>query len=650
MSINEMLMAAAGSAGGDVNYIDDCFATHLYTGNGSTQTINNGIDLAGKGGLVWIKSRNNADGDHALTDTTRGRLSILRSNLTNAVSTASSGFNINSFNADGFTLGDSWVGYTNSSGSNLCSWTFRKQAKFMDVVTFTGDGNPGRQISHNLGSTPGMIIVKCTSNAAGWAVYHRGVANSYLVLNGTNANNPSVSQYYWGDDTSFIPPTSTVFTVGGANAGYGVNFSGATYVAYIFAHDAGGFGAAGTDNVISCGSYSGSGAAGNPITLGYEPQFMIVKRTNAIEPWLMYDVMRGQSLTEQLSLVPNASSAEFAQGGPIPTATGFNFASGDTAFNGSGSTYIYMAIRRPMKPPTSGTQVFAPIISSATTGTTLTTGFPVDLQLGALRAGDSDNFQTIDRLRGISTNSTENNGRYLITSLTNAERSTAASRSNFWDNTGFKMFTAWSGSSSLFYNFRRATGFMDVVCYTGTATYAKRNHNLGVSPELIINKRRDSTGNWDTWTSVVARPSNFGALNSTAAFSDANITVTSTQFDPLDDTSGATFVSYLFATLAGVSKVGSYTGNGSSQTINCGFTAGARFVMVKATSTTGDWVVVDTARGLVSGNDPFLELNTTAAEQTGQDILDPDSSGFVVNQTTESINASGVSYIFLAIA
>jgi hypothetical protein len=114
--------------------------------------------------------------------------------------------------------------------------------------------------------------------------------------------------------------------------------------------------------------------------------------------------------------------------------------------------------------------------------------------------------------------------------------------------------------------------------------------------------------------------------------------------------SGRTYVAYLFATLAGVSKVGSYTGNGSSQTINCGFSGGARFVMVKATSTTGDWVVVDTARGLVSGNDPFLQLNSTAAEVTGEDILDPDSSGFVVNETTESINASGVSYIFLAIA
>jgi hypothetical protein len=115
--------------------------------------------------------------------------------------------------------------------------------------------------------------------------------------------------------------------------------------------------------------------------------------------------------------------------------------------------------------------------------------------------------------------------------------------------------------------------------------------------------------------------------------------------------SGATYVAYLFATLAGVSKVGSYTGNGSSQTINCGFTGGARFVLVKATSTTGNWIVADSARGIVAGNDPALYLNSTAAEVTGLDWIDADSTGFVVNETaTIAANTSGVSYIFIAVA
>jgi hypothetical protein len=139
----------------------------------------------------------------------------------------------------------------------------------------------------------------------------------------------------------------------------------------------------------------------------------------------------------------------------------------------------------------------------------------------------------------------------------------------------------------------------------------------------------------------------FGILNNTAP--------TSTVFTVSDwngvNQSGQTYVAYLFASCPGVSKVGSYTGNGSSQTINCGFTGGARFVMVKRINSTGNWLVVDTARGLVSAGDPTLYLNSTAAEVTGNDWIDPDSSGFIVNQTsTINANVNGGTYIFWAIA
>ena len=111
------------------------------------------------------------------------------------------------------------------------------------------------------------------------------------------------------------------------------------------------------------------------------------------------------------------------------------------------------------------------------------------------------------------------------------------------------------------------------------------------------------------------------------------------------------YVAWLFASCPGVSKVGSYTGNGSSQTINCGFAAGARFVLIKRTDSTGDWYVWDTARGIVSGNDPHLSLNTTAAEVTTDDTIDPDSSGFIVNQlSATNVNVSSATYIYLAIA
>lgn len=115
--------------------------------------------------------------------------------------------------------------------------------------------------------------------------------------------------------------------------------------------------------------------------------------------------------------------------------------------------------------------------------------------------------------------------------------------------------------------------------------------------------------------------------------------------------SANTFVAYLFASCPGVSKVGSYTGNGSSQTINCGFSGGARFILIKRTNTIGDWYVWDTARGIFIATDPHLSLNTTAAEVSTDDSIDADASGFIVNQlVSTNINVTSATYIYLAIA
>jgi hypothetical protein len=109
--------------------------------------------------------------------------------------------------------------------------------------------------------------------------------------------------------------------------------------------------------------------------------------------------------------------------------------------------------------------------------------------------------------------------------------------------------------------------------------------------------------------------------------------------------SGVSMVTYLFATLAGVSKVGSYTGTGADLNVDCGFSAGARFVLIKRTDSTGDWFLWDSLRGISAGNDPYLLLNSTAAEVTNTDYIDPLSSGFTL---TSSFTAG--TYIFLAIA
>lgn len=113
--------------------------------------------------------------------------------------------------------------------------------------------------------------------------------------------------------------------------------------------------------------------------------------------------------------------------------------------------------------------------------------------------------------------------------------------------------------------------------------------------------------------------------------------------------SGSTYVAYLFASCPGVSKVGSYTGTGATQTINCGFTGGARFVMIKRTDSTGDWWVWDTARGMVAGTDPRSLFNNTNAE-TNANWVYTATTGFQIVTSDATVNASGGTYIYLAIA
>jgi hypothetical protein len=117
------------------------------------------------------------------------------------------------------------------------------------------------------------------------------------------------------------------------------------------------------------------------------------------------------------------------------------------------------------------------------------------------------------------------------------------------------------------------------------------------------------------------------------------------------NTTTYTYVAYLFATCPGVSKVTNFTGTGALQTINCGFAAGSRFVLIKRTDSTGDWYVWDSARGLSSSTDPYLLLNSTAAEVTGTNWVDTTATGFQVTAASgNNVNINGASYIALAIA
>ena len=626
-------------AGNVPNYIEDVFQTWLYTGNGSTQTINNGIDLAGKGGLVWLKSRD-ASGNNIVYDTARGATNRLITNLTLEQGVNSTG--LTAFNSNGFTLGSD--GASNFNGETFASWTFREQPKFFDVVTYTGTGSNATEIAHSLGSAPGMVVCKKISGTSDWAVWHRGSGGNTDVtgfeLNGTAAaqNNPA------GYSTLFTSTTFRPAFVGSTNTNS--NDNGATYVAYLFAHNAGGFGLTGTDNVISCGSFTTDGSGNATVDLGYEPQWVLFKRPDATTDWLIKDTMRGFGVNFSQNLFPNLSNAEGSGGSAFGiNATGLNV-SGVSA----GATYIYIAIRRgPMKVPTTGTSVFSPNLQGSggtASSPNYVTNFPVDFVIRGARLGNASWPLATDRLRNQNT---------LTTSNTDAE--VANNTSFLFDSmTGYYGPGQSANSNLVGWSFRRAPGFFDEVCYTGTGSSQNVPHNLGVAPQLIITKSRSVTGDWNTYAEPLGNGLQvrlevpFAAVG-TSRWGYTN--PTATQFTiGSGNTSGVTFVAYLFASAPGVSKVGGYTGTGTTQVINCGFTTGARFVLIKRTdSDTGDWYVWDSARGIVAGNDPYLLLNSTAAEVTNTDYVDTASTGFEISSTAPAaINASGGTFIFLAIA
>ena len=645
-SRDQMNEQAAGRWPAKFN-VDDVFSAYTYTGNGSTQTITNGIDLAGKGGMVWCKQRSSTQG-HVLFDSLRGSSVYLSSNVTDANITGTSfAFNSNGFGITG-TAG-------NLSSGSYSSWTFRKAPKFFDVVTYTGNAT-NRTIAHNLGVAPGMIIIKRTDAADNWIVYHRSLANTdILCLESTAAK--QTSALVWNSTT----PTASVFSLGNVNAS---NISGGSFVAYLFAHDTG------TDGLIQCGSFTTDGSGNATVSLGWEPQFQIIKKSSAAGPWFMLDSMRGNPA--YISGVSNvarlqaessgAETADYAKG--HPTATGFQMF-GQTA----SETYIYLAIRRPNKPPTTGTQVYNAIARTGTGAAATVTGvgFAPDFVHAGYRV--SGEYKTIfDRLRGANRPIEINTPAELTSTDTLMS----------WGMDGFSVggdgtyaSINQSGAGYINHFFRRAPGVFDAVCYTGNGTYITVPHNLGVAPELMIIKARTDTSSpsnmfWSVWCDKFSDKASLLKLNGTDAIVsvgnewwNSNITTrvyptaTTLYFGTAWPINGNTdkYVAYLFATKAGISKVGSYTGNGGTLQVDCQFGASARFILIKRTDSTGDWFTYDSTRGYSTSADPHLSLNTTAAEVATTNDVDLFQNGFtVVQNVTTNLNVTSATYIYLAMA
>lgn len=331
------------------------FQTATYTGNGgSDRAIVNDGNSAMQPDWVWYKSRSNAT-SHITYDSSRGDGPYLKPSDTGDEGTDAQMFE--SFDSDGFSLNGDTDG--NGSGRTYVAWQWKanggttasntdgtvttttqvnSDAGF-SIVTWAGGGTG--TLGHGLGETPDMWIIKNRDYAVSWAVGFSdsnilGGRSKYLSLNTTGA----ISTYnnFWGTSDGQISSTTI-----GAAGDRTINISGNDYVGYFFKAKQG---------YSKFGKYVGNGASdaspntnGPFIYTGFSPAFVIIKKTSAVDDWLIFDNKRAGYDPAVYRLFPNSTSAETSgTNNTIQfTSNGFKIRFHGGSMNTSGGTYIYMA-------------------------------------------------------------------------------------------------------------------------------------------------------------------------------------------------------------------------------------------------------------------------------------------------------------------
>lgn len=648
------LLATAGLDAPSALHVDDVFAVNSYLGTGASLSVVNGIDCVTNNALVWIKCRNSTT-THYLFDTLRGATYELNSPATDA--SAALAQSLTSFDATGFTVGTSTA--VNTSGGLNVAWTFRAAPNFFDVQTKAHTTGSASTVDLSSLGTVGTVMVKASSTTGEWYVWHRSLtAGNNLRLQ------TSAAQSNTG---AFLSVSGTTLTLASGLAT-------ATYVVYAWAHNTA------ADGFIQCGTYTGNGSATGPtVTLGWEPQVVVIKRINSTGSWNMFDTQRGIVPDgNDAQILANTTAAEVTNTAYLATnPTGFNLTSTAAETNTSTGIYAYIAIRRSTKPPTSGSQVFHPTVYTGnnTAIRRLNTTITPDMVWLRRRAGADagyEGFLVASRYRALGFVKTELNfgaeaivASGLVQPASGYGHCLTVDKSIYIGNASGATTTSpninanTTADGHVALAFKRATGVFDQLYYAGTGADRNLDHQLGVAPEMVIVRKLTTGSNWIVWHSAFTSYGYQANLDlaggQSGPYNEFRALPTATQVfvngGDLVNAAGAKYIALLFATRAGVSKVGSYVGNGAAtQNIECGFSTGARFILIKSRST-GNWFVYDTARGIGSGNDPFLTTNTRTAENTATSGVAAYSGGFqVTNSNPPDLNVNGTTYIYLAIS
>jgi len=332
-----------------INKSSDHFDTKIYTGNGSSQTLD--MDNLG---LLWMKNRTETS-NHNLFDVVRGGYytSDPGPNLRPNGTTPGSGSDITSaygitFGSSSSTIGSDGGGYNyNQNSKSYVGWQWRANGTGsantdgsitstvsanttagFSIVKYTGTG-ANATVGHGLSSAPKMIMVKCLSQTDAWGVYHSDVgAGKYLKLNEASAESTATTVFPTAQTSSF-------FYLGDSGL---VNGSGRTYIAYCF-QDVVGY--------SKCGSYVGNGDVdGTFIFTGHKPKFVLIKRKDGGDHWNI-PVFTTDTNGTVNTISPNLNSAERTMNNNPAIdyySNGFKLKTVDANYNISDGNYIYIAI------------------------------------------------------------------------------------------------------------------------------------------------------------------------------------------------------------------------------------------------------------------------------------------------------------------
>ncbi len=666
-----MMQGAAGASGDAPQWVDEVFDIQTYKGTGTTNKRTSSVDNT-KGGMLMWSPRTGGGANRYLYDTVRGKNMSLYPDSTSAGDNRSGSPDLASFDNNGYTLMNNNINYT---GYTSVIWNWRKAPGFFDCFEYTGTGVDNNIQNHKLKALPGLIIVKRTDAAGDWVTvcgpwigyteYTFGSSGTQFAWNNNNLtyNVKAFAQIATANtvNVSHLQEISSgTWDVAAADT----NASGATYMCYMWAMgsndgttDAAIYGENQDQTIISCGVYQGDGGSNHMISTGWEPQFVMYRSVfSGSDDWQIYDSQRGvRAEYGDQRMTVNSSGNESSQTDFIDfERDGWRIKTNNDEVNNGSRRYFYMAIRRPEgyvgKPAEAGTDVFAMDYGSATTPGELPTfdsPFPVDL--GIMRKpATSESWYTVPRVAM---------GQYLELNNPNAENS--YSGFNMDSNVGWAHNPSYD-SAYLSWMWKRHAGF-DVVSYAGNGSSNRQvNHSLGRTPEMMWLKARNwSSGKWNVYHKDVnggVNPANWYILITGDAPGQYgpiwnNTLPTATNFTVGNynevNSSSYDYIMYLFASVEGICKVGSYTGTGASgNSVTTGFQP--RLLIIKRADAGAPWYVFDSKRGFGSGNDQILYLNLNSAQNGPHTAINPTSTGFTIQETWNDINDSGGKYLYYA--